>query len=184
MGKKFNEIPYAIRDDIFLEKEYWSMKEKETMEVFNTPLGKLQKCVFCGGFFAGWHQCYRGKESIHDLVLRKEPDSKSFDWNKVTGCKDLEGVDTVKTVETSGEKTAKSVMVGGTHYKGGIQPIDFYHANPQLDFQECNMIKYAYRHKSKNGLQDLLKVVHYAMLEADLYYKSDSEFKQMIKGLM
>ncbi|WXX18501.1 hypothetical protein TacPo2_46 [Pantoea bacteriophage TacPo2] len=74
--------------------------------------------------------------------------------------------------------SALNTMVGGSHYQaeGGIQPIQFYHANPHLNFQQCNMIKYAFRHKDKNGLQDLLKVVHYAMLEAEFQYpKEDVE---------
>lgn len=80
-------------------------------------------------------------------------------------------------------------MVGGNHYKGGsIQPLEFYHANPQLDFQQCNMIKYAYRHKDKNGLQDLLKVIHYALLEANFDYGDDpvalAAFKEQVRGLV
>lgn len=39
--------------------------------------------------------------------------------------------------------SALDAMVGGSHYQGSgsIQPIQFYHANPQLNFQQCNMIK-------------------------------------------
>lgn len=87
--------------------------------------------------------------------------------------------------------SALNTMVGGSHYQtgnGGIQPIEFYHANPQLDFQQCNMIKYAYRHKDKNGLQDLLKVIHYALLEAEFDYGDDKEkfeaFKEQVRGLV
>lgn len=79
-------------------------------------------------------------------------------------------------------------MVGGSHYKAsGIQPIEFYNSNPQLNFQQCNMIKYAFRHKDKNGLQDLLKVIHYAMLEAEFQYSEDTDalkdFKASAKAL-
>lgn len=86
--------------------------------------------------------------------------------------------------------SALDTMVGGSHYQaeGGIQPIEFYHANPQLDFQQCNMIKYAYRHKDKNGLQDLLKVIHYALLEAEFDYGDDTEkfveFKRQVSSLV
>lgn len=81
--------------------------------------------------------------------------------------------------------TTLGTMVGGNHYReGGIQPVEFYMGNPQLDFCQCNMIKYAYRHKDKNELQDLLKVVHYAMLEADIHYGKGSEFIDMIKDLV
>ena len=79
-------------------------------------------------------------------------------------------------------------MVSGTHYQQGtqqIQPLEFYASNPQLDFQQCNMIKYAYRHKNKNGIHDLLKVVHYALIEVGFEYPENyDEFKGMIKGLL
>lgn len=81
-------------------------------------------------------------------------------------------------------KTLKA-QVGGGHYKGGsIQPIEFFMSNTQLDFCEQNMIKYAYRHKSKNGLEDLLKVVHYAMLEAKFHYGEEDKFFNMVRGVM
>lgn len=84
--------------------------------------------------------------------------------------------------------SALDTMVGGSHYQTGdgrIQPIEFYHANPQLNFQQCNMIKYAYRHREKNGLQDLLKVIHYAILEAEFNYPKEEvdDWKQLVTGL-
>ncbi|MCS5736797.1 DUF3310 domain-containing protein [Herbiconiux daphne] len=82
---------------------------------------------------------------------------------------------------------ALDTMVGGNHYhaENGIQPVEFYHANPQLNFQQCNMIKYAFRHKDKNGIQDLLKVVHYALLECGFEYPDKyEEFVGNIKNLI
>lgn len=78
-----------------------------------------------------------------------------------------------------------STMVGGNHYReGAIQPIEFYMANPQLDFCQTNMIKYAFRHKDKNKLEDLLKVVHYAILESKFNYDKEAEFTSMLKDLI
>jgi len=81
-----------------------------------------------------------------------------------------------------------STMVGGTHYhaENGIQPVEFYNANPHLNFQQCNIIKYAFRHKEKNGIQDLLKVVHYALLEAQLQYGEEGakDLTKQIRGLI
>lgn len=79
-----------------------------------------------------------------------------------------------------------NTMVGGNHYReGGIQPVEFYNSNPQLDFQQCNMIKYAFRHKDKNGVQDLLKVVHYALLEVQFHYPEEySDFVQDVGDLL
>lgn len=78
------------------------------------------------------------------------------------------------------------VQAGGSHYKdGGIQPLEFYNANPQLNFQQCNMIKYAYRHKDKNREQDLLKVIHYALLEVGFQYPDKLEtFKESVRSFL
>jgi len=86
--------------------------------------------------------------------------------------------------------SALNTMVGGSHYKQGstLQPVEFFYANQQLDYQECNIIKYAFRHKNKNGLQDLLKVIHYTLIESELYYGDDKEalgkFMQQAKDLV
>lgn len=92
------------------------------------------------------------------------------------------------TEQTSKRSPALDVMVGGAHYDPDskkIQPIEFYSANPQLNFQQCNMIKYAYRHKDKNKVQDLLKVVHYAMLECGFEYPEEYEtFKKEVRKLL
>lgn len=83
---------------------------------------------------------------------------------------------------------ALDMMVGGSHYQPDnkiIQPVEFYNANPQLDFQQENIIKYAYRHKDKNGVQDLLKVVHYTLLEVGFYYPEEYEtFAEKVKELL
>lgn len=58
------------------------------------------------------------------------------------------------------------VQVGGDHYKGrGIQPLEYCMAN-KLTFCEANVVKYISRYRSKNGIEDLAKVVHYAFLAA------------------
>jgi len=59
------------------------------------------------------------------------------------------------------EEDPLSIQVGGDHYKGwGIQPVEFTETN-NLTFSEGNIVKYITRHKSKNGVQDVEKVVHY-----------------------
>lgn len=90
-------------------------------------------------------------------------------------------------MESQGNPALAS-MVGGSHYNPDskkIQPIEFYHANPQLNFQQTNMIKYAYRHKDKNKVQDLLKVVHYALLECGFEYPEEYDnFRSEIRKLL
>lgn len=56
------------------------------------------------------------------------------------------------------------VQVGGGHYKDmKIQPVEFIHSNG-IGYIEGNCIKYLCRHKSKNGAEDIKKVIHYCQL--------------------
>lgn len=67
-------------------------------------------------------------------------------------------------------ESALQIQQGGTHYKDlKIQPIEYIHANG-LDFFQGNIVKYATRHKDKNGAQDLRKIIHYAQLAIELQY--------------
>ena len=59
---------------------------------------------------------------------------------------------------------------GGSHYKDMlIQPVEFIVKN-DIAFLEANVIKYVCRHRSKNGIQDLNKAIHYLELAKELYY--------------
>lgn len=51
--------------------------------------------------------------------------------------------------------------IGGTHYKMAIEPWDYIQANG-LGFDEGNIVKYASRHKQKNGAEDIKKIISYA----------------------
>lgn len=67
-------------------------------------------------------------------------------------------------------------QVGGNHYKNfKIQPLEFTMKN-NLDFIQGNIIKYACRHKDKNGIEDLKKVIHYAQLAMELQYDSSGNY--------
>lgn len=60
------------------------------------------------------------------------------------------------------KESVLDIQHGGSHYKDkGIQPIEYITAN-KLDFCEGNIVKYASRHKEKNGAEDIRKVIHYA----------------------
>ena len=72
----------------------------------------------------------------------------------------------------SKQKSPKATdkQVGGDHYKDcAIQPVDFIVKN-NLDFLEGNVVKYITRHKTKNGIEDIRKVIHYAELILELKY--------------
>ena len=63
---------------------------------------------------------------------------------------------------------------GGNHYKNyEIQPIEFIMAN-NIPYPEANVIKYVCRHKSKNGVQDLRKAIHYIELIIENQYNENS----------
>ena len=66
--------------------------------------------------------------------------------------------------------TALNKQEGGTHYKDmPIQPIEFITKN-KLDWYQGNIVKYASRHHSKGGADDLRKVIHYAELALEAQY--------------
>lgn len=75
---------------------------------------------------------------------------------------------------------------GGDHYKlRPIQPIEYSERNG-LSMSQGNIVKYITRHKEKNGVEDLAKVVHYALLEAYFVYdvKGSTELKQRILKML
>ena len=75
---------------------------------------------------------------------------------------------------------------GGGHYKDkGIQPIQYTMQN-KLSFCEGNVVKYISRYKNKNGIEDLAKVVHYALLAAYEEYgeEGSTELKDKVLKLL
>ena len=68
---------------------------------------------------------------------------------------------------------ATDKQVGGSHYKDcAIQPVDYIVEN-KLDFLEGNVVKYITRHKTKGGIEDIRKVIHYAELILEKKYGKD-----------
>ena len=75
---------------------------------------------------------------------------------------------------------------GGGHYKDrGIQPLEYTMKN-NLSFCEGNVVKYISRYKSKNGIEDLAKVIHYALLSAYEEYgeQGSTELKGKVLKLL
>lgn len=61
-------------------------------------------------------------------------------------------------------------QTGGDHYKKMvIQPIEYTVKN-KLPFIEGCIVKYVSRHRSKNGAEDIKKVIHYCNLLLELEY--------------
>jgi len=66
--------------------------------------------------------------------------------------------------------SAKDKQIGGQHYKSyAIQPVEFCQKN-NLNAIESAIIKYAVRHRDKNGREDVEKIIHYAELLLELEY--------------
>lgn len=67
------------------------------------------------------------------------------------------------------------IQVGGNHYKSlKIQPVEYITANG-LSFLEGNVVKYITRHKTKGGIADIKKVIHYCQLILSTEYGEDGE---------
>lgn len=72
---------------------------------------------------------------------------------------------------------AQKEQVGGDHYKDmAIQPITFIMAN-NLPFAEGNVVKYAARHRNKNGAEDIKKAIQYCQFILEREYNIKSEVK-------
>ncbi len=75
---------------------------------------------------------------------------------------------------------------GGGHYKDrGIQPLEYTMKN-NLSFCEGNVVKYISRYKSKNGVEDLAKVIHYVLLASYEVYgeQGSTELKGKVLKLL
>ena len=80
----------------------------------------------------------------------------------------IEACETVSEQDKTESKPYNPLIAqeGGGHYKDrGIQPLEYTMKN-NLSFCEGNVVKYISRYKSKNGIEDLAKVIHYALLSA------------------
>ena len=72
------------------------------------------------------------------------------------------------------EVKALDTQVGGNHYKSmPIQPVEFIQKN-DLGFIEGNIVKYICRWRSKGGIDDVRKVIHYAELLIDFELNKES----------
>jgi len=93
---------------------------------------------------------------------------------------DLEPLIFIDPLKTQEERTCYGFLrhplktqEGGDHYsKMKIQPVAFCHAN-KLPFVEGNIVKYVCRHRTKNGLEDLKKAIHYLELLIKLEYEGE-----------
>lgn len=90
----------------------------------------------------------------------------------IRGCKPIDnlGAAVTKAVMEDVSPNPMSQQVGGTHYKGDkIQHFDLC-MEDKIPWGEASAIKYLMRHQKKNGLQDLLKALHYVEMTIEHYH--------------
>ena len=109
-------------------------------------------------------------------------------WWFTDKCIELVNDDVNNITENTSNKKYNPLVVqqSGNHYKNGkIQPIEYSERN-NLSTCQGNIVKYITRHKEKNGVDDLAKVVHYALLEALFVYGEDgaTELRDKVDSLI
>lgn len=103
------------------------------------------------------------KDLKHVELEAKDKDSVSM-WLDDVYPKYLTAMSTAAQVRLNPVLSALDTQVGGNHYKTmGIQPIEYIRAN-SLGYEAGNAVKYITRYKSKGGIEDLKKAIHYIQL--------------------
>lgn len=70
------------------------------------------------------------------------------------------------------------------HYQLKIEPVVYIVEN-EMNFLDGNMIKYASRHRQKDGAKDVLKAIHYGIITLkEVYKKTDIEIRDAINELI
>ena len=99
----------------------------------------------------------------------------------------VDDLDLVKSMEVKVQTYNPLIaQEGGGHYKNrGIQPLEYTMKN-NLSFCEGNVVKYISRYKSKNGIEDLAKVIHYTLLASYEEYgeQGSTELKEKVLKLL
>lgn len=118
-----------------------------------------------------------GNDGVADLKCDKWKNDWSFPFHNI---------ELVFDSLSTNQYNPLAVQQSGNHYKNGeIQPIEYSERN-NLSMCQGNIVKYISRHKEKNGVDDLAKVVHYALLEALFVYGEDgaTELRDKIDSLI
>ena len=125
-------------------------------------------------------------DNITPYLVKFEDSNVRDNWWFTDKCIELIE-DSINDVNTPNKKyNPLVVQQSGNHYKNGkIQPIEYSERN-NLSMCQGNIIKYVTRHKEKNGVDDLAKVVHYALLEALFVYGEDgaTELRDKVDSLI
>jgi hypothetical protein len=102
--------------------------------------------------------------SIDDATPEEWDALRRLNWDYTKTCGTDFKKDTIYDEYLPKGTTAFKTQVGGSHYKDfKIQPTEYILAN-NLGFLEGNVIKYVTRYKSKNGVEDIDKAIHYLQI--------------------
>lgn len=114
-------------------------------------------CTHCGAYYQGNdHDCWQPADENPPKPPVEEPEVAAEDHPLFNQQNHLDAL-------FADPEQALKTQVGGSHYKDrDIQPVEFIHANG-LGFIEGSIIKYVSRWQSKGGIEDLKKVVQYAV---------------------
>ena len=190
-----------IIDDVG-DKRYWSIYDDDYYELVDDNETKLKfkvgdkvKVVDIGHISQVTSDIKVGDVGVITDVgsdYAMSPYRVEFDddyWWLIDKCIELvsDTVDTVNDDNTTNKKyNPLVVQQSGNHYKNGkIQPIEYSERN-NLSTCQGNIVKCITRHKEKNGVDDLAKVVYYALLEALFVYGEDgaTELRDKVDSLI
>ena len=157
------------------------VKQQAGLEDYEAPIGSVGKIleVDCGDedgltYFVESNSFKGGWGENKDAWWFKEDDLELLS-------NESQGVGVIKTLYNP-----LISQEGGGHYKSrGIQPLEYTMQN-NLSFCEGNVVKYISRYKSKNGIEDLAKVIHYALLASYEEYgeQGSTELKGKVLKLL
>ena len=130
---------------------------------------------------------YVDSDSDYEMIQYRVEFDDDY-WWFTDKCIELVSDDVDNITENTHNKKYNPLVVqqSGNHYKNGkIQPIEYSERN-NLSMCQGNIVKYITRHKEKNGIDDLAKVVHYALLEALFVYGEDgtTELRDKVDSLI
>ena len=184
-----------IIDDVG-DKRYWSISDDDYYELVDDNETKRKfkvgdKVKVVNIYYISQHidnvnvgviVSIDNNDNITPYLVKFDDYDVRDNWWFTDKCIELVGDDNT----TNKKYNPLVVQQSGNHYKNGeIQPIEYSERN-NLSTCQGNIVKYITRHKEKNGVDDLAKIVHYALLEALFVYGEDgaTELRDKVDSLI
>lgn len=177
VGDKHDNGNNYILDDDEQPKQQFSVGDKVKVKSISTLPSGNNHGVNVGDIA----EIIKVRKIGNDGVAGLKCDKWKNDWNFP-----FHNIELVIDSSSTNQYNPLTVQQSGNHYKNGeIQPIEYSERN-NLSMCQGNIVKYISRHKEKNGVDDLAKVVHYALLEALFVYGEDgaTELRDKVDSLI